>query len=144
MSAIPAVRLLLHAGTPQEYTVTVPNAPHFYTPRPPSPSAAMVPYQAPIPTAMQSYNAATTAITYRPPPGQPDQWSLRVPDATGDGWHKWEYTHIHAPAECACRECMRDREREREEREREMERLRERERSRERVVVVRRSTRYWC
>ncbi|KAI5858711.1 hypothetical protein BZA05DRAFT_382217 [Tricharina praecox] len=155
MTTIPAVRLLMHAGTSQEYTMTVPTAPHIYTapsPRAPSPAGVLVPYRAPTPvaapTAPQSYNSMTTAMTYRPPANQPDHWSLRVPDAAGDGWHKWEYTHMHAPAECGCRECAKDREREREreermEKERVWQREKERERSRERLVVVRRSTRYW-
>jgi hypothetical protein len=104
----------MHAGTPKEYTVTVPTASQLIKAGP-----AYVP---------------TNAIAYRPPPGQPDQWTLRVPDAGGDGYHRWEYTHVHAAsAVCTCRKCERERERG------EIERERERQKERERIVVVRRS-----
>jgi hypothetical protein len=113
MSALQtSVRLLMHAGTSNEYTVTVPTASQL--------------------TKVGPTYVPSKAMSYRPPPGQPDQWTLRVPDAGGDGYHRWEYTHVHAASE-ACRKYEQERERAK------IERERERQRERERVVVIRRS-----
>jgi len=141
MATIPSVTLLMHPGSRREYAVTIPTAPYIYTPPspPPVPTRAVVPY---IPsttsTTMATYGGSSTTttitpsrdLTYRPDPNQSDAWSIRVPDANGDGYHKWEYTHVHSM--CACRKCEREREKARE---------REREREMERMVVVRRDER---
>ncbi|KAF8253820.1 hypothetical protein K440DRAFT_618312 [Wilcoxina mikolae CBS 423.85] len=133
MSTIPSVTLLMHPGSRREYAVTVPTAPVIYTPPSPLPVSgrAIVPY---IPQSTYGGFSTTTItptrdLTYRPDPNQSDAWSIRVPDANGDGYHKWDYTHVHS---CTCRKCERERERARE---------REREREMERIIAIRRDER---
>ncbi|KAI5821289.1 hypothetical protein BZA77DRAFT_299104 [Pyronema omphalodes] len=50
-------------------------------------------------------------IWYSKPREQPDQWTLRVNDAKGDGYHKWEYKHVHKGEMegCGCWNCEEDR-----------------------------------
>jgi len=104
----------MHPGSRREYAVTVPTAPVVYTPPSPTSNRAVVPYVPPSSTTMATYGGSTTSkvtqtsgLTYRPDPKQSDAWSVRVPDANGDGYHKWEYKHVHV---CTCRKCERERE----------------------------------
>lgn len=80
----------------------------------------------------QPYTTTTATsldkVKFMPAKGQPDSWTLRLPDATGDGHHRWDYTHVHASRTCDCHSCVLSREEEREEREREEKEREDRER----------------
>lgn len=151
--SVSSVRLLMHPGSSNEYIVTVPTAPTAptapYNYTAPTNTRNLVPYTRPLPS-MASVVPATRNMTYRAAPGDRDNWTLKVPDANGDGYHRWEYKHVHEGV-CQCRDCLR--ERELFEREREMEREREarlREMQRQRAgrahvvgAILGREPRYW-
>ncbi|CCX31411.1 Protein of unknown function [Pyronema omphalodes CBS 100304] len=46
-------------------------------------------------------------VWFTRPKEQPDQWTLRISDAQGDGYHKWEYKHVHKGEMegCGCKQC---------------------------------------